>query len=232
MAKVASRSWIEAAKPCAALTGGTPLHCHFVMPLNREMIAAVYRDPARRQTIANMLLPRNMLRTGAAAWTEIENARARGNVIRVITGMRDPVARSISFVVFMADFYGHTALPLTPHGPVTADFVIGFLQENWRAVLERREPDGTFEWLLWFVTGAYRTWFDDEFCAAYGVDVRATPFERDAGAQRVRGGLVDILAYRAEDLIPSSFRHKRPWQTWQRPTLPRLEPQYHGRRRL
>jgi len=207
MAKVASRSWIEAAKPFAARTGVTPLHCHFVVPRNREMIAAVYRDTTKEQTIANMLLPRSMLRSGAAAWAEIKDARDRGEVIRIITGMRDPVARSISFVVFMADFYGHTTLPLNPRAAVSADYVIAFLQENWKAVLERRAPDSTFEWLLWFVTGAYRTWFDDELRVSYGVDVRATPFERGVGVQRLQGERVDILAYRTEDLAPSSRGH-------------------------
>ncbi len=207
MAKVASRSWIEAARPFAARWGSVPLHCHFVLPGNRERIDAVYRDPANEQTIANMLLPRNLLRSGAAAWTEIEGARARGEVIRVITGMRDPVARSISFLVFMADFYGHTLLPLSPRAPISADYAIGFLQNSWKAVLEQREPHGTFEWLLWYVTGAYRAWFDDEFRAAYGIELRAMPFARDNGVQRVRNELTDILAYRVEDMLPSSRGH-------------------------
>lgn len=207
MAKVGSRSWVEAVKPPAGGMGLMPLHCHFVMPHNREAIAAVYGAPAMQQTIANMLLPRNMLRSGAAAWAEIEGARARGEVVRVVTGMRDPIARSISFVVFMADFYGHTTLPLSPRAPVSADYAIDFLRQNWKAVLERREPEGTFEWLLWFVTGAYRTWFDDELRAAYGVDLRETPFERSGGMQRVQGELAEILAYRAEDMLPSSRGH-------------------------
>jgi hypothetical protein len=207
MAKVGSRSWVEAAKPPAGRMEAMPLHCHFVMPHNRETIAAAYRDPAKQQTIANMLLPRNMLRSGAAAWAEIEGARARGEVIRVITGIRDPIARSISFAVFMADFYGHTTLPLSPRAPMSADFAIDFLQKNWKAVLDGQTPDSTFEWLLWFVTGAYRTWFDDELLAAHGIDLRATPFERGAGVQHVRGGLAEILAYRAEDMLPSSRGH-------------------------
>jgi len=124
-----------------------------------------------------MYLPRNILRVGESAWEQIESARRRREKVRVVSGMRDPVALSISIIVFMSDFYGHVSRPLSPRTVVSPDYVIASLQENWRWVLERREPGQTFEWLLWFLTDGFRNWFAGELGAAYGVDVLQGQFQ-------------------------------------------------------
>jgi hypothetical protein len=205
MAKVASRSWTEAAK--SAPENSVPIHCHFVLPCNRERIAAVFGLPAAQQTIANMLLPRELLGSGASAWERIESARQGHEKIRVVSGMRDPVARSISLILFMADFYGHVSCPLSPRAHMTADYVVGYLQENWRWVLERREPDQTFEWLLWYLTDAFRTWFASEFGAVLGVDVLKGAFRAQEAMQRMSTSWADIFIYRVEDMLTASFGH-------------------------
>jgi hypothetical protein len=204
MAKVASRSWVEAVKPTAAQNSETTHHVHFAMPHNRERMRAALAAPGGRQTIANTLMPKSMQRKSLEVSEDIEIARRDGKTIRVVTGMRDPVARSISWLFFMADFYGHVSRPLNPRAPMTSDYVIGALQSIWQSIYERGEPKETFEWYAWFLTGAFRTWFDDELNMSLGIDVRATPFPAGIGAQRLTNPGVDVLVYRVEDMTPSA----------------------------
>jgi hypothetical protein len=209
MAKVGSQSWVEAAKPAPAARDSAPLHCHFVMPTNRERLETVFRWPAARQTVANMMFPRDLVRSGAAAWERIEAARHDRQAVRVLSGMRDPVARSVSILLFMRDFYGHVSRPLNPRVGVDAGYMIECLQENWKFVLERREPDQSFEWLLWYLTGVYRSWFAEELGAAFGIDVLDGSFQRQEGAQRIRTAGADIFVYRFEDMTPEAPGHAR-----------------------
>jgi hypothetical protein len=209
MFKVASRSWVEAAKPAAAKEGATPIHCHYVVPSNLERIQSVFALPAAQQTIANMYFPRNLLRVGASAWKEMELARSRQERVRIVSGMRDPVARSVSLIVFLCDFYGHVSRPLSPHIAVSPEYAIEALQENWRWVLEGKEPNRTFEWLLWYLTGAFRTWFTEELGVALKVDVLNGKFQRHDGTQRMSTALADILIYRVEDMFPEARVHAR-----------------------
>lgn len=207
MAKVASQSWVQAVQPAAAAEGVKPFHCHFMAPANRRRIAAAYDMPETSRTIANMVMPRNLLRTGAAAWDGLSAARLRQERIRVVAGMRDPVARSVSLILFMADFYGHNSRPLGPHVAMSADYVADTLLETWRAVLERREPATTFEWLLWYLTGAFQTWFSEEFGAVHGVDLLAGAARPWGGTHRIDTAGLEILLYRAEDVAPSAPGH-------------------------
>jgi hypothetical protein len=206
---VASRSWIEAARSALAGNNAVPIHCHFAHPGNRGRIESVYGLPAAQHTIANMVLPRALVRRGASAFAQIESACQGQNNIRVISGMRDPVARSISLIVFMADFYGHVSRPLGHHITMSADYVVSYLQENWRWVLERREPNQTFEWLLWYLTDAFRTWFASELGAVFGVDVLKGAFRAQAAMQRISTSSADILIYRVEDMLPETSGYAR-----------------------
>jgi hypothetical protein len=207
MPKVASRSWIEAAK--SALADSVPIHCHYALPSNRARIAAVYGLPAAQQTIANMLMAKQMLRAGASGWAEIESARQRRENIQIVSGMRDPVARSISLTLFMADFYGHVSCPLNPRVHMSADYIVSYLQENWRWVLERREPDQTFEWLFWYLTDAFRTWFPSELGAVFGVDVLKGVFSAQEAMQRMSTSSADVFIYRVEDMLPEASGYAR-----------------------
>ncbi|MGP0070943.1 MAG: putative capsular polysaccharide synthesis family protein [Bryobacteraceae bacterium] len=209
MAKVASRSWEVAAKSPLATENEPPVHCHYVVPRNRERIQAILDLPADRQTIYNMLLPRNILRAGASGWKQIDSARRRQQNTKIVSGMRDPVARSISIITFMADFFGHVSRPLSPRVAVSLEYVVESLQENWRWVLERREPDQTFEWLLWYLTDAFRSWFPDELGAAFGIDVLEGTFQRQDAMQRISTPETDIFIYRVEDMLPEAHGYSR-----------------------
>ena len=209
MPKVASRSWIEAAKPALAAENSIPIHCHFALPSNRERIQAAYGLPAAQQTIANMLMAKQLLRAGASGWAQIQSARQRQERIRIISGMRDPIARSISLIVFMADFYGHVSCPLSPRAPMSADYVVSYLQGNWKRVLECREPDQTFEWVLWYLTDAFRTWFPSEIGAVFGVDVLKGTFRAQEAMQRMSTSSAEVFIYRVEDMLPEAPGYAR-----------------------
>lgn len=204
MAKVASQSWVEAAVGAAA---ARPAHCHYVTPTNRDRITAALTVRAGEHTIDNGMLVRDLLRTGAATWDRLQAARREGHPVRVVTGVRDPVGRSVSMLVFMADFYGHVSLPLSPRRPTAPDVAIDLLHRTWSQVLEGTEPSGTFEWFLWYMIRAYRTWFDEEFAPVYDLDVLAHAYHGAGTVGRLREAAVDALIYRVEDMPPASAGH-------------------------
>jgi hypothetical protein len=178
-----------------------------MVPSNREQIATAVKGPSARQTISNLLVANDTLRRGAAAWARVLSARQAAETIRVISGIRDPVARSISIIIFMSDFYGHLNEPLNPRVTMTPEYVIEYLRENWRLVLEGRAPNGSFEWLLWYLTGAYRIWFAEELGVAFGVDVLTGEFTPGEAPQRITTSAADILIYRVEDMQPAAPGH-------------------------
>jgi hypothetical protein len=207
MSKVASRSWLEAVRTAAARDGAEPVHVHFVAEPNIAKVAAIAAMPPQSQTIANQFLLRDMLRKGAVARTAIDRARQAGETIRVITGMRDPVARSLSLVHFFADFYGDVSRPLDRirggDGAATAEAVTKW----WQAVLAGAAPEDSFARLMTFLIGSYRAWFAEELGAILGVTLGERPFVSDRGAQRVSGEGVEVLLYRVEDLDPQAPAH-------------------------
>jgi len=207
MSKVASHAWLLAARRALGVDDGQILHCHFMMPANRERIMAAVNRPAADRSIANMVMLNETLRRGATAWEGLLAARQAHGTVRVISGIRDPVARSVSIIMYMADFFGHVDRPLHPRGALTPEYVIEYLRENWRLVLDQREPRGSFEWLLWYLTGAYRTWFSEELAAAFGVDVRQTRFDANQACERISVPGLDLLIYRVEDMAPAAPSH-------------------------
>jgi hypothetical protein len=204
MSKVASQTWMQAAKDAMPGDAARVLHCHFMVPSQRERMIAALMGPGVRQNMSNMLIANDILRKGAAAWTATLAARQANDTVKIISGIRDPVARSISAIIFLADFVGHAERPLNPRTPLRAQDVIEILRENWRDILARSEPQGTFEWLLWCLNGAYRSWFADELGAVFGVDVLGEPFERERASKRIRVPGADVFIYRVEDMQPAA----------------------------
>lgn len=200
MAKVGSRSWVEA---ITSLLGTPPAHCHYITPACREEITAAVLQ-ARRPRIANLLMPRNMLRAGAAAWAGLETARANGETVRAVCGMREPVARSISLIMFMADFYGDTESSLNPRTVPSAAAAVARLEWLWAQVLAEAEPDNSFDWLLWYFTRGYLSWFTAECETGLGCPLPAQKFQPAAGGQILDGRGTKILLYRMEDMHPAA----------------------------
>jgi Putative capsular polysaccharide synthesis protein len=204
MSKVASHAWLLAAKETLKTDDAQILHCHFMVPSNRERMTTAVKGPSAVPTISNMVMLNETLRRGAAAWERVLSARQTKAPVRVITGMRDPVARSISIIMYMADFLGHVNRALNPRVALTPEYVIEYLRENWRLVLEREEPQASFEWLLWYLTGAYRTWFAEELQTAFGVEVQQGRFDFARGCQRISTPTLDLLVFRVEDMQPAA----------------------------
>ncbi len=201
MAKVASMAWVEATRG----GGAEPEHTHFVTERNLQTIASILETSPEEDTIVNPLMVRTILRKGRRAGTSIEAARELGQPIRVITGMRDPVARSVSILSFFADFCGHRHRPLNARDGASADAVCAALTELWQWVLTDTAPAGTFERLMWHLIGTYRTWFTEELQGVFHVDVFRDPgFPVAQGAQRLHGRDVEVLIYRAEDMLPQA----------------------------
>jgi hypothetical protein len=204
MAKVASMAWVEAARPAVERMGAAPVHAHFLTEPNLQAIAEILAAPPEENTIANPLIARVVVRKGRQGMAQIEVARQRKQEILVVTGMRDPVARSLSLLTFFADFCGHTGGALSARDGASADAVCAVLGELWRAVLAGAEPAGSFERLVWRMIGAYRNWFSEELGAVFDVDIFSAPFPPGGGAQRLSARGVDVLAYRAEDMTPGA----------------------------
>jgi hypothetical protein len=200
MAKVASMAWVEAAR----VMGTTPEHTHFLTERNLAHIAALLEAAPEENTIVNPLMVRTILRKGRRATVNIGVARELGQTIRVITGMRDPVARSVSVLSFFADFCGHAGRTLSARDDASADMVCAALADLWKWVLAGTAPAGSFDRLLWYLIGSYRTWFSEELDAVFNVDIFSASFPEGGGAQRLQGPGVEVLVYRAEDLLPEA----------------------------
>ncbi len=204
MAKVASLAWVEAARETARRGGGVPQHAHYLTADALAAVEAIVQATGDAQTIVNLLIVRSIARKGRAAAAAVARARAEGRPIAVISGMRDPVARSISLVSFLADFCGHADGGLSGRDQASAEAVCAFLHGVWEAVLTGREPAGSFERLAWRMVGAYRTWFDEELRAVFAIDIFSAPFPSGGGAQRLSAPGMEALIYRAEDMTPGA----------------------------
>jgi hypothetical protein len=206
MGKVASRSWYQAI--CAAdPPGDPPVHIHQLSGSWRDRLAEILERPAPYQTIANPIMARDQLRRGTATLARIEDCRRAGETIRIITGVRDPLPRSISSLMFNADFYGHTDRPISMRAGATPEYLNRALRDIWASVFSEVEPAQSFEALARYSTGLYRTWFTDELKGVFGVDVMTTAFPA-TGPQLLSGSGVEVLAYRAEDMAPDAPSHR------------------------
>jgi hypothetical protein len=204
MAKVASLSWVEALQS-AAPAFAAPMHSHFIVKRNLDRLAEVLAMSGECQTISNRLIPRDILRKGRAAAGAIAGTRAEGGAVRLICGIRDPVARSLSLYSFLTDFCGHNRRTLTGRDAgASVQAALETLRCAWESVYSGDEPDHSFEWLLCRMVGLFRTWFTEELLEPLGVDVRSSHIPERGGALRVRRGNVDVLVYRVEDMSPDA----------------------------
>ncbi|MEO8926166.1 MAG: putative capsular polysaccharide synthesis family protein [Caulobacteraceae bacterium] len=206
MGKVASQSWCQAIWNLDP-AGEPPAHLHHLAPAPRARVARILDLPAPYQTIANRVMPRHQQRNGAAILAQIEACRGRGETIRVVTGIRDPLPRSISSLLFLADFYDHTSRPLSARNGATPAYMSDALREIWASVFTDAEPECSFEWVARDGIGLYRTWFADELETVFGVDVFSVPFPAGGGAQRLNTPGVEVLVYRVEDMAATSPAH-------------------------
>ena len=200
MAKVASRAWAIGIGPAAAREGGEPLHIHYLSPANVEELRTVNAMSGVSQTIGNRLFVREMIRKSAAAASAIGRARERRERIRIVSGMRDPVARSLSLVHFFADFCGDISRPLDRLRGGDGATTAAATREWWGAILAGVTPADSFGRFMTRRMGDYRTWFSEELEASFGVRLGEGPFPGVEGAERLSAEGADVLLYRVEDM--------------------------------
>lgn len=106
-----------------------------------------------------------------------------GTVWKVVSLVREPIARDISAYVQMVDVL-HPEL-LGADGPR----------------IDRIARAATVQFMTFDENDSYTcTWFDYEIGPVLGIDVYAHPFDHTNGYLRIRQGNVDLLVLRLEDL--------------------------------
>ena len=106
MQKVASMSWIAFSR--RHLVTAEPVHVHYVAEDSVAFLRAQFEAAGPEQTIRHRLLLRNLVQNGVRVQALLNTVSSRNHRMVLVTGMREPVARSISLLFFLADFYGHT----------------------------------------------------------------------------------------------------------------------------
>jgi hypothetical protein len=113
--------------------------------------------------------------------TLLNNIQA-GQPIKIISLVRDPVARNVSTF-----FY---ALP---------QFIPDWKEKEAQQLLFASELNAIFERKQHFIQTALN-WFDEQIKDAVGLDVYAVPFDKTRGWQVYKQGLIELLVLRMEDL--------------------------------
>lgn len=170
MGKVASQSISRSLTDHGVLN----YQVHYLTPQSMAAAERIYRrgwEPGRRGAQhlwqSQIVRPR-IRRPGYARW-------------KVITIVRDPIARNVSSFFQTADL----ELGLT----FSAMGVIPSRDELGRLFLERfSSHDGPL------------TWLDDELRAVFGVDVLDAPFPRERGYALWDGDFADVVVLRYDDL--------------------------------
>jgi hypothetical protein len=209
MGKVASVAWTEGIM--AALPAADVRHIHHLHPLAVERI----REQATRTGPTQNIKRVRLLQMGAnqplgELPAKFVDGRWTGSSpLQIVSGIRDPVDRSISMLFFAADFYGHKDLALSFRHAAPLDFLARYFADSWRRSLSDRIPETTFEQFLCQSFLRYRDWFDLQFRDFLHLDLTQAGFDREKQSLILRQGNVDVLGYRFEDLKEGS-------QAWER----------------
>lgn len=124
----------------------------------------------------------------------LEQAARGGEVVTVVTGTRDPVARSLSVALHTL----HTLHPdLVAHdAAATAENIATRLSDLWAS----EPPSGDIRRALAAATvRAPFDWFRDEIEELLGFDLRAAPFDVERGYVLFTRRNVRLLVFRMED---------------------------------
>ncbi|MCC9597110.1 MULTISPECIES: glycosyltransferase [unclassified Rubrivivax] len=125
---------------------------------------------------------------------QLDLARAAGETVTIISGVRDPVARSLS--VAIQNLEAAFADCRSPSAEATAEAVAARVADLWL----RDTPDGDPARLfLERMIRAPHLWFEEELEKPFGFDLQAQPFDRERGySVQTRDG-VRLLLFRHEN---------------------------------
>lgn len=113
---------------------------------------------------------------------ELQRKRAAGERVQVITLVRDPVGTNLS-----GFFHNHIWWPekIKAQCAEATDGCLAALERQFFDNYPHDVPD---------------RWFDMELLSNYGIDVFATPFDRESGYQIYRSDFADLLVLKLEKL--------------------------------
>ena len=181
MGKVGSTTVIDSLRPTPA--GDRLFHVHYLS----DQLDAV----AELHVQSGILPEPQHIFDGYALRAELERHPERR--VKVISLVRDPVARQISDAFQNPDFANRELRDAT--GRFDAARVTAYLDQRFS------DPD-----FLW----GPRHWFDVEIKAVWGIDVYDKPFGDD-GLQVYSSPRADLLVYRLEDLDSRRLRALGPF---------------------
>ncbi|WP_372397238.1 glycosyltransferase [Azospirillum sp. HJ39] len=124
----------------------------------------------------------------------LAEAMASGEPITIVSGVRDPIARSISVAIQnletdFADCFASTA-------EATAEALAARIADLWLRDTTDGDPNRTF---LERMIRAPLIWFREEIERPFGFDLRAHPFDRARGYSIMTEGNVRLLLFRHEN---------------------------------
>lgn len=105
-----------------------------------------------------------------------------GGRSRIITVVRDPVARDLSLLYHFLSVFIYNAI-----GQSTAD------EFDMQSLIQRIYDE-------YLIHGSACSWFDEEYKKSLGVDIYEHPFDRERGCGLIRSGNMEILLLTLEKL--------------------------------
>lgn len=203
MAKVGSLAWWKAIK--AACPDATVHHLHFLNPTTARRVEETIRRDDESQTFVNRtVLQRGLDRDGILSLAV--GGRWSGGPVKIVTGIRDPIDRAVSLLFFFSDFYGSRNARLSFREGASAEFLLAYFIETWRAALDGDMGIGTFEQRLRKAFVRYRDWFATEVEEVFDIDIGRHAFDRERRSLVVEdGSSTALFCYRFEDLQPSTW---------------------------
>lgn len=205
MAKVASMSWVALGRQ--HFNVDETIHIHHLSDESLAFLTALVDEIGPAQTIARHMIVRELRRTGTRARGLLASPDTRSQPWLVVTGVRDPVARSVSLLFYFADFIGSTARKLSWRDGATVESLQHEFFEMWEGALGDCDPDDTFARLVRYFIKEYGSWFDREVGAVLGIDVLRAPFPPGPAARVLTQGQTRVLIYRVEDMRAGSPGH-------------------------
>jgi len=197
MAKVASRSWMKLLE--ATLPNSTIVHFHVISDKRVNRVKRLIEKTDRHQTIKH-LTNASIGHPPKQIQPFIVNGQWIGPETKIITGVRDPVARAISAVGFQCNRLGYTRFGVTPRDGGTAENLIDIFYRALKAAQSNNTQNDTLVSHLARVITNYNLWFKEELTPAFGVDISNTPFNRETRCLQLNGKH-SLFAYRVEDLL-------------------------------
>lgn len=202
MAKVASVSWWQAvahARPDAVVW-----HLHCANEKTRAQLTQRRTRTGIEQTHDRTSTRRMGIPSNEQA-ASIRQAVSIGAPVRIVSGIRDPVDRSMSLLCELADHRPHTRRKLNAAQGATPEMLVDYFRKVWRWAMADSFSGATFEESVVRGSRWYRTWFDTEIREVFGLDLKGT-FDRNRRALIEHKGPVGLFVFRVEDLKTSNVR--------------------------